>query len=123
MSPITLTMVIASVACALAWVASLATPLIAYKDRFQEAIPLLQFAEPILERQPKKYAAEIADINVAYAWISLRQGRLAESADAWQKALNARERAPGLQQIELQKVLVGQRGFTVRRLDSCRRLV
>ena len=26
------------------WVASLATPLIAYKDRFQEAIPLLQFA-------------------------------------------------------------------------------
>jgi CHAT domain-containing protein len=89
------------------WVASLATPLIAYKDRFQEAIPLLQFAEPILERQPKKYAAEIADINVAYAWISLRQGRLAESADAWQKALIARERAPGLQQIELQKVLVG----------------
>ncbi|HTB89603.1 MAG TPA: CHAT domain-containing protein [Steroidobacteraceae bacterium] len=89
------------------WVASLATPLIAYKDRFQEAIPLLQFAEPILARQPKKYAAEIADINVAYAWISLRQGRLAESADAWQKALNARERAPGLQQIELQKVLVG----------------
>jgi CHAT domain-containing protein len=89
------------------WVASLATPLIAYKDKFQEAIPLLQFAEPILERQPNKFAAEIADINVAYAWIALRQGRLAESADAWQKALKARERAPGLQQIELQKVLVG----------------
>jgi CHAT domain-containing protein len=89
------------------WVASLATPLIAYKDKFQEAIPLLEFAEPILERQPNKYAAEIADINVAYAWISLRRGRLAESADAWQKALIARERAPGLQQIELQKVLVG----------------
>jgi CHAT domain-containing protein len=67
----------------------------------------LQFAEPILERQPNKYAAEIADINVAYAWIFLRQGRLAQSADAWQKALKARERAPGLQQIELQKVLVG----------------
>jgi CHAT domain-containing protein len=89
------------------WVASLATPLIAYKDKFQEAIPLLQFAEPILERQPNRFAAEIADINVAYAWIFLRQGRLAESADAWQKALTARERAPGPQQIELQKVLVG----------------
>ena len=89
------------------WVASLATPLIAYKDKFQEAIPLLQYAEPILKRQPDKYAAEIADINVAYAWIFLRQGRLAQSADAWQKALQARERAPGLQQIELQKVLVG----------------
>ncbi|HEY5102252.1 MAG TPA: tetratricopeptide repeat protein, partial [Steroidobacteraceae bacterium] len=89
------------------WAASLATPLIAYKDKFQEAIPLLQFAEPILERQPNKYAAEIADINVAYAWIAFRQGRLAESAEAWQKALNARERAPGLRQIELQKVLVG----------------
>jgi CHAT domain-containing protein len=89
------------------WVASLATPLIAYKDKFQEAIPLLQFAKPILERQPNRYAAEIADLNVAYAWIFLRQGRLAESADAWQTALTARERAPGLQQIELQKVLVG----------------
>jgi CHAT domain-containing protein len=89
------------------WVASLATPLIAYKDKFQEAIPLLQFARPILERQPNRYAAEIADLNVAYAWIFLRQGRLAESADAWQRALTARERAPGLQQIELQKVLVG----------------
>ena len=89
------------------WAASLATPLIAYKDRFQEAIPLLQFAEPILELQPNEYAAEIADINVAYAWIYLRQGRLAESADAWQKALKARERAPGPRQIELQKVLVG----------------
>ncbi len=89
------------------WVASLATPLIAYKDKFQEAIPLLQFAEPILERQPNRYAAEIADINVAYAWIFLREGRLAESAAAWQKALNARERAPGLRQIELQKALVG----------------
>ncbi len=89
------------------WAASLATPLIAYKDKFQEAIPLLQFSEPILERQPNKYAGEIADINVAYAWISFRQGQLAESADAWQKALKARERAPGLQQIELQKVLVG----------------
>jgi CHAT domain-containing protein len=89
------------------WAASLATPLIAYKEKFQEAIPLLQFAEPILEGQPKKYAAEIADINVAYAWIAFRQGRLAESAEAWQKALHARERAPGRQQIELQKVLVG----------------
>jgi CHAT domain-containing protein len=89
------------------WVASLATPLIAYKDKFQEAIPLLQFAEPILGQQPNRYAAEIADIQVAYAWINLRQGRLAESADAWQKALKARERAPGVDQIELQKVLVG----------------
>ena len=49
---------------------------IAYKDKFQEAIPLLQFAEPILAKQPNKYAAEIADINVAYAWIAFRQGRL-----------------------------------------------
>ena len=89
------------------WVASLATPLIAYKDKFQEAIPLLQFAEPILERHPNTYAAEVADIQVAYAWIFLRQGRLAESADAWQRALTARERDPGLQRIELQKVLVG----------------
>lgn len=89
------------------WAASLATPLIAYKDKFQEAIALLKFSEPILERQPNKYAGEIADINVAYAWIFFRQGQLAESADAWQKALKARERAPGLRQIELQKVLVG----------------
>lgn len=89
------------------WVASLATPLIAYKDRFQEAVPLLEFAEPILARQPNRYAAEIADIHVAYAWIAMRQGRLADSADAWQKALQARERAPGLRSIELQKVLVG----------------
>jgi CHAT domain-containing protein/Tfp pilus assembly protein PilF len=89
------------------WAASLATPLIAYMEKFQEAIPLLQFAEPILERYPGRYAAEIADIHVAYAWIYFRQGRLAESGAAWQQALEVRERAPGAHQVELQKVLVG----------------
>lgn len=89
------------------WAASLATPLIAYMNKFQEAIPLLVFAEPILERYPDRYAAEIGDIHVAYAWIYFRQGRLADSGAAWEKALEVREHAPGLHQIELQKVLVG----------------
>lgn len=89
------------------WSASLATPLIAYMDKFQEAIPLLEFAEPILKRHSKRYAAEIADIHVAYAWIYFRQGRLAESRVAWQEAIKVREGAPGAAQIELQKVLVG----------------
>jgi CHAT domain-containing protein/Tfp pilus assembly protein PilF len=99
------------------WAASLATPLIAYMDKFQEAIPLLQFAEPILERQPNRYAAEIADIHVAYAWIYFRQGRLAESGAAWQQALKVREHAPGDQQIELQKVLVGLAQVRVSQRD------
>ncbi len=99
------------------WAASLATPLIAYMDKFQEAIPLLQFALPILQRQPKRYAAEIADIHVAYAWIYFRQGRLSESGAAWQDALNVRERAPGVGQIELQKVLVGLAQVRVSQRD------
>jgi len=89
------------------WAASLATPLIAYLNKFQEAIPLLTFAEPILEQHPDRYAAEIADIHVAYAWIYFRQGRLADAGAAWEQALKIRERVPGLHQIELQKVLVG----------------
>lgn len=89
------------------WAASLATPLIAYMDKFNEATPLLRFAQPILERHLDRYTAEVADIHVAYAWIALRQGRLADSAAAWQAALALRERAPGKNQIELQKVLVG----------------
>ncbi len=89
------------------WAASLATPLIAYMDKFNEAIPLLQFAQPILERDRGRYAAELADIHVAYAWIAFRQGRLADSGAAWEQALELRQRVPGRQRIELQKVLVG----------------
>jgi CHAT domain-containing protein/tetratricopeptide (TPR) repeat protein len=89
------------------WTAALATPLIAYFDKFDEAIPLLQFAEPILEQNLSRYPNEVADIHVAYAWIYFRQGRLAESGRAWEQALAVRERAPGAHQIELQKVLVG----------------
>jgi CHAT domain-containing protein len=50
---------------------------------------------------------ELADIHVAYAWIYLRQGRLAEAGDAWRHALLIREITPGEKQIELQKALVG----------------
>ncbi len=89
------------------WTASLATPLIAYMDKFQEAIPLLQFAQPILERHPGRESAALADIHVAYAWIYFRQGRLTDAVSAWQAALKVRDRAPGSRQIELQKVLVG----------------
>lgn len=89
------------------WAASLATPLIAYMDKFDEAIPLLEFASPILDRHLDRYAAEAADIHVAYAWIYFRQGRNADAAAAWEAALRIRERAPGAAQIELQKVLVG----------------
>lgn len=89
------------------WMASLATPLIAYMDKFQEAIPLLEFAEPILAKDLKHYANEVADIHVAYAWINFRQGKLKEAGDAWEAALKVREHAPGEHQIELQKVLVG----------------
>jgi CHAT domain-containing protein/tetratricopeptide (TPR) repeat protein len=101
------------------WVGSLATPLIAYMDKFDEALPALQFAQPILERRYGRYGEPLGDIHVAYAWTYLRQGRLPESAAAWQAALEVRERHPGKQKIELQKVLVGlaqvqlaQRDFT-----------
>jgi CHAT domain-containing protein/tetratricopeptide (TPR) repeat protein len=89
------------------WTASLATPLIAYMDKFDEALPALQFAQPILERHYGKYGEALGDIHVAYAWTYFRQGRLAESGAAWSEALKVRERAPGKNKIELQKVLVG----------------
>jgi CHAT domain-containing protein len=106
------------------WVASLATPLIAYRDSYVEAIPLLEFARPIFERRLGPYASEIADIHVAYAWIRFRQGRLAESRQSWEEALNVREHTPGPNRIELQKVLVGlaqaqlaQREFPAARIS------
>jgi CHAT domain-containing protein len=89
------------------WIGSLATPMIAYLDKHAEAIPLLQFAQPILEREFGANAAEVADIHVAYAWIYYRQGRLADAGAEWQQALQIRERFPGERKIELQKVLVG----------------
>ena len=89
------------------WVGSLATPLIAFMDRMADALPLLQFAQPILERRLGPYAAEVAEIHVAYAWIATRQGRNADAVTAWQAALRIRERTPGPKKLELQKVLVG----------------
>ena len=89
------------------WVASLAMPLIAYMDKFQEAVPLLEFSEPILRQELAHYPNEVADLNVAYAWIYFRQGRLADAGKAWEAALKIREHTPGEHQIELQKVLVG----------------
>ncbi|HEY7378959.1 MAG TPA: CHAT domain-containing protein [Steroidobacteraceae bacterium] len=89
------------------WVGSLATPLIAYMDKNAEAIPLLQAAQPILEKRLGPYAPEVAEIHVAYAWIYFRQSRLAESGKEWEAALRVRERTPGAHKIELQKVLVG----------------
>ena len=89
------------------WAAALATPLIAYMDKFDEALPVLQFAQPILERRYGRYGAPLGDIHVAYAWTYFRQGRLAESGAAWTEALKVRERTPGKKKIELQKVLVG----------------
>lgn len=89
------------------WVGSLGTPLIAYMDEFAQAIPLLEFARPILERRLGPYAPEVAEIHVAYAWIYYRQGRLAECGEQWEAALRVREHSPGANKIELQKVLVG----------------
>jgi CHAT domain-containing protein/tetratricopeptide (TPR) repeat protein len=89
------------------WAASLATPLIAYMDKFDEALPVLAFAQPILERHYGRYGEPLADIHVAYAWTYFRQGRLTESGAAWTEALKVRERYPGKKKVELQKVLVG----------------
>ena len=89
------------------WVGSLTMPMIAYMNQFSEALPLLEFAQPILERQYGAVSAEVADIHIAYAWIYQRQGRMADSAKAWQRALQIREKFPGDQKIELQKALVG----------------
>jgi CHAT domain-containing protein len=82
-------------------------PMIAYQNRFAEAEPLLQYAQPILERQYGRDGTELADIHVAYAWIYQREGRYAESERAWERALRIRERVPGDRKIELQKILVG----------------
>jgi CHAT domain-containing protein/tetratricopeptide (TPR) repeat protein len=102
------------------WFASLATPLIAYMDKYDEALPILQYVQPILERNYGRYGVPLGDIHVAYAWIYFRQGQLAESGAAWTNALKVRERSPGKKKIELQKVLVGlaqvelaQREFTL----------
>ena len=89
------------------WVGSLTMPMIAYRNQFAEGIPLLQFAQPILEKRYGVQSAEVADIHVAYAWIYQRQGRYADSAQAWERALRIRERFPGARKIELQKALVG----------------
>jgi CHAT domain-containing protein len=89
------------------WVGALTMPMIAYLNQFAEAVPLLEFAQPILEQRYGAQSAEVADIHVAYAWIYQRQGRFAESAQAWQRALAIREKFPGEKQIELQKALVG----------------
>ena len=89
------------------WTGALATPLIAYMDKFDEALPLLEFAQPILEKRYGRYGEPLGDLHVAYAWTYFRQGRLTESAAAWQEALKVRELAPGKKQVELQKVLVG----------------
>ncbi len=89
------------------WVKMLTMPMIAYRNQFAEAEPLLQFAQPILERRYGRDAEELADIHVAYAWIYQREGRFAESERAWARALRIREHFPGARKIELQKVLVG----------------
>lgn len=89
------------------WVQTLATPLIAYRDEFVEAIPLLEFARPIIERDLGADSARLADLHVAWAWIGFRRGRLGEAGDEWSAALRIRERVPGERQIELQKALVG----------------
>lgn len=89
------------------WLGSLAMPLIAYKDKHAEAEPLLASAERIYTQKLGPDAEELADIYVAHAWIQFRQGRLAECAGAWKRALAIRELKPGPKSIELQKALVG----------------
>jgi CHAT domain-containing protein len=89
------------------WTAAFATPLIAYMDKYAEALPELQYAQPILESRYGRYGEPLGDIHVAYAWTYFRQGRLADAGAAWREALKVRERTPGAKKIELQKVLVG----------------
>lgn len=89
------------------WIGSLATPLIAYLDRHDEAIPLLDFALPLFQRHLGPYSSEVSDVHVAHAWINFRKGLLHEAGEAWERALAVREHNPGIRQIELQKVLVG----------------
>ena len=56
------------------WLGSLATPLIAYMEKFAEALPLMDAAQAIFEQQLGRDAVELADIYVAHAWINYRQG-------------------------------------------------
>ena len=89
------------------WFASMVTPLIAYMGKYDEALPVLRHAQPLLERYYGRYGEPLGDIHVAYAWIYFRQGKLAEAGAAWSEALKVREHSPGKKKIELQKVLVG----------------
>ena len=90
----------------LAWRDSLATPLIAYMDKYDEALPPLEFSRPIFERRYGRYGEPLGDIHVAYAWIYMRQGKLTDCEAAWAEALRC-ESEPSLKKVELQKVLVG----------------
>lgn len=105
------------------WVGSLGTPLIAFMDRMNEALPLLEFARPIFERQLGPHATEVAEIHVAYAWIATRQGRNADAAAAWKDALRIREHNRGARSIDLQKVLVGlaQSQAALREFDAAKK--
>lgn len=107
------------------WMQTLATPLIAYMDEFAEAVPLLEYARPIIERELGAESAQIAEIHVAYAWIAYRQGRLADAGTEWDAALHIRERVPGARQIDLQKTLVGlaQVRVSQRRFAEARALL
>jgi CHAT domain-containing protein/tetratricopeptide (TPR) repeat protein len=89
------------------WVGSLTMPMIAYMDQFAQAKPLLEFAQPILERAYGADGQQLADIRVAYAWIHTREGHYADAAQDWQRALAIRRRFPGARKVELQKALVG----------------
>jgi CHAT domain-containing protein len=89
------------------WRQAMATPLIAYLNRFGEAEALLAEARPILERKLGASSPELAELQVAYAWMAFRRGQLEEAGNAWAKALAIRERHPGERKVELQKVLVG----------------
>ena len=109
------------------WVGSLATPMIAFMDRFAEAATLLDFAQPILELRLGPFAPEVAEIHVARAWIAQREGKVAQSTAAWKRVVRIREREPGPRRIELQKALVGlaqcqsmQRNFAAARSSLTR---
>ena len=107
------------------WTQSLATPLIAYLEKFAEARALLEFSEPLLQRHLGADAPEIAELHVAHAWMAFREGRLARAADEWRAALRIRELVPGARQIELQKILVGlaQVELSQRHFQSARQLL
>ncbi|MEP7242946.1 MAG: CHAT domain-containing protein [Gammaproteobacteria bacterium] len=99
------------------WVQGLATPLIAYLEKYSDAIPLLEYARPILERRVGPNAPDIAEIHVAYAWMYFRQGLLEQCEAEWTQALRVREHTPGRKKIELQKVLVGLAQAQLTRRD------